>query len=142
MSPESLRTVHNLRIRHTMLRVADLEKSIDFYTSLLGMDLMRRRENAATKTHVGYVGYGEETRNHALELIQEQDHSGGYSHGDAYGHIAIAVKDMYGLCEGLKAAGIEFISGPGPNRPDNPNLFAFIKDPDGYEIELTENLSS
>ncbi len=142
MSPENLKTAHKLRIRHTMLRVADLEKSVDFYTRLLGMDLMRRRENARSKTCVGYVGYGEESTNHALELIQEQDHSGGYSHDDAYGHIAIAVKDMYGLCEGLKTAGVEFISGPGQNRPDNPNLFAFIKDPDGYEIELTENMSS
>ena len=80
-----------IKIRHTCLRVRDLEKSVDFYTSLLGMELMRRRESPERGETVAYVGYGEESKNHALELVQEHEPPIQYSHGNTYGHIALLV---------------------------------------------------
>lgn len=126
------------RIRHTMLRVQDVEKSVEFYTRLLGMAVMRRRENAKRKQTVYYVGYGDEDTNHALELIQEHERRGAIEPGDAYGHIALAVPDLVGLCETLATDGVNITHAPKPVRPGSANLVAFITDPDGYEVELTE----
>jgi lactoylglutathione lyase len=124
------------RIRHTMLRVADLDGSVDFYTRLLGMRVMRRRENPKEK--VAYVGYGEESAGHALELIQETAPAAAPAMGNRYGHVALYLPDIRATSAALKAAGVPFTMEPGRLRPDNPNLFAFVTDPDGYEIELTE----
>ena len=125
------------RIRHTMLRVAELERSVKFYTGLLGMVEFRRRED--DDELVCYVGYGDaEDAVHALELVQEKDHEGGFEMGNCYGHVALAVPDIYALSEELKKAGVKFPLPPRPLRPDSPNHVAFILDPDGYEIELTE----
>ena len=127
-----------MRIRHTMLRVRDLEKSVAFYTGLLGMSVMRRRESPDRGETVAYVGYGDEDSHHALEIVQEHDPPESYHHGNTYGHIALAVPDVQTLSETLMAAGVEFTVPPQPVRAGSPNRLAFLKDPDGYEIELTE----
>ncbi len=127
-----------LRIRHTMLRVRDVNRSVEFYTGLLGMTVMRRRESPERGESVAYVGYGEEATHHALEIVQEAEQPAEFTHGDAYGHIALMVPDVGAMADELKEAGVEFVVEPHQSRPDNPNRIAFFKDPDGYEIELTE----
>ena len=124
------------RMRHTMVRVADLDRSIDFYTRLLGMSVQRRRENPAEQ--VAYVGYGDEGPHHTIELTCETDHKGPFDHGDGYGHVALGVSDLSGLCEMLEKEGVEFRHPLGPIRPGSPVIVAFIRDPDGYEVELTK----
>lgn len=126
------------RIRHTMIRVKDLEKSVAFYTDLLGMSVMRRRVSEDRGETVAYVGYGDEEANHALEIVQEHDQPARFRHGNTYGHVALAVPDVMGLSETLMQAGVEFTTPPQAVRAGSPNKLAFIKDPDGYEIELTE----
>lgn len=127
-----------MRFRHTMIRVKDLDKSVAFYTDLLGMTVMRRRVNDDRGETVAYVGYGEEEDNHALEIVQEHSPPGEFYHGNTYGHVALAVPDVMGLSDTLMNAGVEFSLPPQPVREGSPNKMAFIKDPDGYEIELTE----
>jgi len=127
-----------LRIRHTMLRVRDVDRSVAFYTGLLGMTVMRRRESPERGESVAYVGYGDEASNHALEIVQQHEPPADTIHGNAYGHIALLVADVGRMADALKAAGVAFTAEPHQTRPDNPNRIAFIKDPDGYEIELTE----
>jgi lactoylglutathione lyase len=124
------------RIRHTNLRVRDLDKSVDFYTRLLGMEVQRRRDNPDEQ--VAYVGYGEESENHALELTFEPARTAPFEIGNCYGHVALGVSDIEGLCAMLETAGVEFRKPLGPVRPGSPVHVAFIHDPDGYEIELTE----
>jgi len=128
----------DIRIRHTCLRVKDLDRSVDFYTGLLGMDLMRRRESPERGETVAYVGYGDEESNHALELVQEHEPPVEYAHGNCYGHVALMVPDVGDMADKLKGAGVEFVLEPHFVREGNPNRIAFFKDPDGYEIELTE----
>ncbi len=126
-----------MKIRHTMIRVADLQQSVDFYTQQLNMDLMRTREEAR-RERVAYVGYGDEDSNHALEIVEMMDPPAEYVHGNTYGHVALLVENVQEMSDRLKSAGVEFAHEPHQTRPDNPNMIAFIKDPDGYEIELTE----
>lgn len=123
------------RFRHTMLPVKDLDRSIDFYTRQLGMTLVRERRDAATATPTAYVAYGDEATHPALELIS------GTGNFDKpwHGHIAIAVSDLRTVCAKLQAAGVTFSrplkeAGPGGSN----TLFAYVLDPDGFEIELTE----
>ncbi len=124
------------RIRHTMVRVGDLDRSIDFYTRLLGMTVQRERNNPDEA--VAYVGYGDEATSHAIELTCEADNRGPFEIGTGYGHVALGVPDIKGLCKTLVAAGVEFRKPLGPVRPGSAVHVAFIRDPDGYEIELTE----
>lgn len=138
MSDAETAAPKGLRIRHTMLRVRDLDRSVAFYTGLLGMDLMRRRESPERGESVAYVGYGDEASNHALEIVQEHEPPDEFVHGNTYGHIALLVPDVGKMADELKAAGVEFVAEPHRTRPDSPNRIAFFKDPDGYEIELTE----
>lgn len=126
------------RIRHTMLPVKDLARSIDFYTRLLGMQVTRRRIDDKRKLAVGYVGYGDESVNHALELIQNSDPAAPATVKTGDGHVAIGVNDIYKLCAVLEKEGVRFRQAPKPNRPGEKNFTAFILDPDGHEIELTE----
>ena len=126
------------RIRHTMLRVCDLEKSVDFYTRLLGMGVMRRRADDQRKQTVCYVGYGDEDASHALELVCEHERRDRFEMGNCYGHVALAVPDLRALCEVLAKDGVTITHAPEPVRPGSANLVAFVTDPDGYEIELTE----
>ncbi len=140
MTEVAIKSPNGFRIRHTMLRVRDLEHAVDFYTRLLGMGVMRLRPNSDPDGNVAYVGYGEEAGNHALELIEATANKDSYDLGTGYGHVALAVPDIRGLCEMLAGEGVQFIRPLGPIRPGNPNMLAFIVDPDGYQIELTERL--
>jgi lactoylglutathione lyase len=127
-----------LNIRHTMLPVSDMEHTVDFYTRLLGMDVQRIRDVPERKERVRYLGYGDENAGPSLELVESAESRGKTSLAPWTGHIALYVSDCYKLSEKLKAEGVEFISGPAPNRPGGKDIYAFIKDPDGYVIELTE----
>ncbi|MFT5540022.1 MAG: lactoylglutathione lyase [Alphaproteobacteria bacterium] len=122
------------RLLHTMLRVRDLDKSIDFYTRHLGMKLLRRRDDADGKYTLVFVGYGEEADTGVIELTYNWDREEGYELGTAYGHIAIGVPNVAAVCEALAQEGVK-ISVPPKKRPSG-NTLAFIEDPDGYRIEL------
>ena len=126
------------RIRHTMLPVADMDRTVDFYTRLLDMDVMRIREEPEKKMRTFYLGYGSEDEGPALELIQTGPADGNGKMAPWAGHVALYVSDLYKLAETLKAAGVKFLTEPRPNRPGSKDLMAFIQDPDGYTIELTE----
>ena len=126
-----------LRIRHTMLRVADLDRSLAFYTGRLGMHVMRLRDNPHERA--AYIGYGDEKTDHALELIQERNRTDPIGIGNGFGHIALAVPDIAAMCERLKREGVTFAQDLMP-APSGALRIAFIRDPDGYEIELTERL--
>ena len=125
-----------MRIRHTMLRVKNLDKSVDFYTRLMGMKEFRRSESEAGKFSIVFVGYENEENHPALELTYNWGKDDGYTIGTGYGHIAIAVPDLYGFCEKLAKEGVEIPRPPGPLKHGGANVIAFIKDPDGYQIEL------
>jgi lactoylglutathione lyase len=125
-----------MRILHTMLRVADLERSLRFYTEVLGMRLLRRKEYPEGKFTLAFVGYGDETDTAVLELT----HNWGvdkYELGSAYGHIAIAVDDAYKACEEVKRRGGKVTREAGPMK-HGTTVIAFIEDPDTYKIELIE----
>lgn len=128
------------RIRHTMLRVKDIEASIEFYTGIFGMTLFRRMDNEGGKYSVAFVGYGDENSAPAIELTYNWGKDDDYDKGDGFGHIAIGVPDIYGICERIEAAGMEIPRPPGPLKHGGPNasIIAFVKDPDGYSIELGE----
>ena len=128
------------RIRHTMLRVKNIDASIDFYTRILGMTLFRRMDNEGGKYSVAFVGYGDENSAPAIELTYNWGRDEDYDKGDGFGHIAIGVPDIYGLCEKIEAEGMEIPRPPGPLKHGGPNasVIAFVKDPDGYMIELGE----
>ena len=129
-----------MRLLHTMLRVGDLERSIAFYTDVLAMRLLRRRENPGGRYTLAFVGYGEESETAVLELTWNWDHPAnqeGYSHGSGYGHVAIGIPDLHGFCAQLAAQGVPIVTGPKSLLPGAPAL-AFIRDPDGYSIELIQ----
>jgi lactoylglutathione lyase len=122
---------------HTMLRVHNLDKSLDFYTNLLGMRVLRRRDYPDGQFTLVFVGYGEEHEASVLELTYNWDESA-YSIGTAYGHIAISVDDACAVCAALQSAGVVISRAPGPMKHDQSEVIAFIEDPDGYRIELIE----
>lgn len=123
-----------MRILHTMLRVGNLEKSIEFYTKILGMQLLRKKDYPDGKFTLAFLGYGPESENTALELTYNWDKSE-YIMGDAFGHIAIEVNDVYQACDQIaKAGGI--ITRPAGPMKHGSTILAFVKDPDGYQIEL------
>ena len=127
------------KIRHTMLQVSNMERTLDFYTRLLGMDVQRVRDVPEKGERVRYLGYGnDEDAGPALEMIESNESRGKAALPQWTGHVALFVSDCYKLSERLKAEGVEFVSGPGPNRPGSKDVYAFIKDPDGYVLELTE----
>jgi len=117
-----------------MLRVADLEASLSFYTDVLGMRLLRRNDFPDGRFTLAFVGYGEEATNTVLELTHNWD-QGDYQLGDAYGHIAIAVDDVYAACEKIRQSGGNIVREPGPMQ-HGTTILAFVEDPDGYKIEL------
>lgn len=125
-----------MRLLHTMLRVGDLQRSIDFYTQALGMQLLRTSENEAYKYSLAFVGYGDERDHSVLELTYNWGVSE-YEHGEAFGHLAIAVEDIYATCDQLRAAGADVYREPGPVKGGS-TVIAFVRDPDGYAIELIE----
>jgi lactoylglutathione lyase len=125
-----------MRMLHTMLRVGDLDRSIAFYTNVMGMKLLRQSENQAYKYTLAFVGYGDEADHTVLELTYNWGVEK-YEMGGAYGHIAIGVADIYTTCDRIKAAGGEVYREPGPVKGGN-TVIAFVRDPDGYAIELIE----
>lgn len=125
-----------MRILHTMIRVADLEKSIDFYTRILGMTLLRKQDYPEGKFTLAFVGYGREEENSVLELTYNWGVTE-YEIGSAFGHIAIGVNDIYKACEDIKNSGANVIREPGPMQHGS-TVIAFVTDPDGYKIELIQ----
>jgi len=125
-----------MRILHSMIRVNDLEESIKFYTEVLGMKLLREKEYPEAKFSLAFLGYGNETENTVIELTYNWDKND-YEHGNAFGHIAIEVDDIYKVCEEIKNKGVTVIRDPGPMMGSRL-LLAFIEDPNGYKIELIE----
>lgn len=123
-----------MRILHTMLRVTDLEQSIDFYTRLLGMRVLRKEDYPEGKFTLAFVGFADESEEAAIELTYNWGTSE-YDHGNAFGHIAIGVDDVYAACERIKAAGGEVVREAGPMK-HGTTIIAFVKDPSGYMIEL------
>ena len=117
-----------------MLRVGDLQRSIDFYTRVLGMTLLRKSENSEYKYTLAFVGYGDEKDEAVIELTYNWGVSE-YELGSAYGHIALEADDIYATCEALRAAGAKITREPGPVK-GGTTVIAFVEDPDGYKIEL------
>jgi lactoylglutathione lyase len=126
------------RLRHTALKVRDLEASIDFYSRLLGMTVTRRRDSIPHNHLAAYVAYGDEADHHALELVQDKDPPAEFVLGNLYWHINFSVPDLMKLCEQLKREGFEFSQEPTPMSADDRYHIAFVRDPDGYEVELTD----
>ena len=128
---------NKFRMLHTMLRVKDLDKSLDFYTRLLGMTLLRKNDFPGGKFTLAFVGYGDEANNTVIELTHNWDQDEPYDLGDAYGHIAIGAADVYAVCEQLEKAGAEIPRPAGPMK-HGTTVIAFVKDPDGYMVELVQ----
>ncbi|UUM31304.1 lactoylglutathione lyase [Vibrio japonicus] len=126
----------NGRILHTMLRVGDLDKSIKFYTEVMGMSLLRTNENEEYKYTLAFLGYGDESQGAVIELTYNWGTTE-YNLGNAYGHIAIGVEDIYTTCDAIKAIGGNVTREPGPVKGGSTHI-AFVKDPDGYMIELIQ----
>jgi len=125
-----------MRILHTMLRVTDLEKSLAFYTGVLGMKLLRRTDYPDGKFTLAFVGFGDEANGAVIELT----HNWGvekYELGNAFGHIAIEVADAYAACEKIKQLGGRVVREAGPMKHGS-TVIAFVEDPDGYKIELIQ----
>jgi lactoylglutathione lyase len=125
------------RLLHTMLRVKDLDKSLHFYTDLLGMQLLRKRDYPTGKFTLAFVGYGDESASTVIELTHNWEQAEPYALGSAFGHLAIGVPDVYKACEQLGAAGVKIPRPAGP-MAHGGSVIAFIEDPDGYRIELVE----
>lgn len=125
-----------MRILHTMLRVRDLEKSIAFYTDVLGMKLLRRNDNEEYRYTLAFVGYQDESESAVLELTHNWD-TNEYDLGTAYGHIALEVNDIYASCAVIENLKGNITRAPGPVKGGN-TVIAFVEDPDGYKIELIE----
>ncbi len=123
-----------MRILHTMLRVGDLGKSLYFYTEVLGMKLLRRRDYPEGKFTLAFVGYGDEKHDTVIELTHNWD-TGRYDLGNGFGHIAIEVEDVYAAVEQIRAKGGKIIREAGPMM-HGKTVLAFVEDPDGYKIEL------
>jgi lactoylglutathione lyase len=126
-----------MRILHTMLRVVDLEKSLAFYTGVLGMKLLRRNDYPDGKFTLAFVGYTDEAGGAVIELT----HNWGvekYEPGNAFGHIAIEVENAYTTCEIIKQRGGKVVREAGPMKHGS-TVIAFVEDPDGYRIELIQN---
>ena len=125
-----------MRLLHTMLRVGDLDKSLDFYTRVLGMTLLRRNDYPEGKFTLVFVGYGPETEQAVIELTYNWgvDH---YELGSAFGHIALEVEDAYAACDAIRGAGGKVVRDAGPMKHGN-TVIAFVEDPDGYKIELIQ----
>jgi lactoylglutathione lyase len=125
-----------MRLLHTMLRVGDLERSVKFYTGVLGMTLLRTTDRPEQKYSLAFVGYGAEDRTAVLELTYNYG-VGKYDHGDAFGHIAIEVPDARAACDAVRAKGGAVTREAGPVKGGS-TVIAFVTDPDGYKIEFIE----
>ncbi len=129
-----------MRILHTMLRVGDLDKSIAFYTDVMGMKLIRSRENEEYQYTLAFLGYGDESDGAVIELTYNWG-THQYDLGNAYGHIAIEVEDVYATCEAIRKHGGNVTREAGRVK-GGKTVIAFIEDPDGYKIELIQTKDS
>jgi lactoylglutathione lyase len=125
------------RFLHTMIRVRDLDRSIDFYTRLLGMKLLRRKDYPSGRFTLAFIGYGEESDHTVIELTHNWDQEEPYTLGSGFGHLAIGVPDAYATCEALAAEGVRIPRPAGP-MAHGGSVIAFIEDPDAYRIELIQ----
>ena len=125
-----------MRVLHTMLRVGDLDRSVKFYTDVLGMKLLRTSDYPDAEFTLAFVGYGNEYDNTVLELTYNYGKTS-YEMGGAYGHLAIEVDDIYAECEAVKAKGGKVVREPGPMK-SGTLVIAFLEDPDGYKIEFIQ----
>ena len=125
------------RLLHTMIRVLDMDKSINFYTNMLGMKLLRRKDFAGGRFTLAFVGYGDEISDTVVELTHNWDQTKPYEMGNAFGHLAIAVPDAYAVCAELEKQGVSVPRPAGPMKGGD-RVIAFIDDPDGYKIELVQ----
>ena len=125
-----------MRMLHTMLRVGDLERSVAFYTDVLGMQLLRRKDYASGRFTLAFLGYGDEKDHTVLELTHNWD-TERYDLGDGYGHIALGVQDIQATCAGIADRGGRLVREPGPMKHGS-TVIAFLEDPDGYKVELIE----
>ena len=123
-----------MQFLHTMLRVGDLDKSLAFYTEILGMKLLRRKDYPEGKFTLAFVGYGDEANSTVLELTHNWN-TAEYELGSGFGHLAIGVVDVYAACDKIKAAGGKVVREAGPMK-HGTTILAFVEDPDGYKIEL------
>jgi len=125
-----------MRILHTMLRVGNMERSVKFYTQILGMKLLRTTERPEQKYSLAFVGYDDERRSAVLELTYNYGVER-YELGSAFGHVAIAVPDVKQACERVRASGGKVTREPGPVK-GGTSVIAFVEDPDGYKLEFIE----
>ena len=125
------------RLLHAMVRVFDLEASLDFYTGKLGMTLLRRTDYPSGRFTLAFVGYGPESDSTVVELTYNWDQKTPYELGSGFGHLAIGVSDIEAMCRDLAEAGVKVPRPPGPMKHGG-TVIAFIEDPDGYRIELIE----
>ncbi len=125
-----------MQLLHTMLRVGDLDTSLNFYCDVLGMKLLRKKDYPGGKFTLAFVGYGEERDHTVLELTYNWDQQD-YNLGDAYGHIAIGVDNIYETCAEIEVGGGKITRPPGPMKHGS-TVIAFLEDPDGYKVELIE----
>ena len=125
-----------MRLLHTMIRVGDLDRSIAFYTEILGMKLLRRKDYPDGKFTLAFVGYGDEADHTVIELTHNWD-TKSYEIGNGFGHIAVAVPDAYKACEDVKAKGGKVTRPAGPMKHGG-SVIAFVEDPDGYKIEFIQ----
>ena len=125
------------RLLHTMIRVKEIDRSIDFYSRHLGMDVLRKKDFPGGKFTNVFMGYGDESNHTVLELTYSWDQEEPHTHGSGFGHLAVAVPDIYGACEIMETEGVSIPRPPGPMK-HGTTVIAFIEDPDGYKIELIE----
>ena len=125
-----------MRVLHTMIRVGDLERSIRFYTEVLGMTLLRRKDYPGGRFTLAFVGYGDESDSAVIELTHNWEVDS-YDTGNGFGHVAIGVEDIYQVCDTIKVQGGVVAREPGPMK-HGTTIIAFVRDPDGYAIELIE----
>ncbi len=126
-----------MRILHTMFRVADLQRSLDFYINIMGMQLLRQKDNEEYEYSLAFVGYGSEEEGAVIELTYNWGKDN-YDMGNAFGHIALETDDIYSLCSTLEEKGADVYRKPGPVKGGS-TLIAFVRDPDGYAIELIQH---
>ncbi|MEB3229261.1 MAG: lactoylglutathione lyase [Synechocystis sp.] len=125
-----------MRLLHTMIRVGNLDESLKFYCDVLGMNLIRQKEYPSGKFTLAFVGYGDEATDSVIELTYNWGVEK-YDLGDAFGHLAIGVDDIYQTCDKIKALGGKVVREPGPMK-HGTTVIAFVEDPNGYKIELIQ----
>lgn len=126
-----------MRMMHTMLRVTNLDRALNFYCDVLGMKLIRRKDYPEGRFTLAFVGYGDERDSTVVELTHNWD-TDHYEMGGAYGHIAIGVKDVYATCDAIRARGGKIVREAGPMKGGR-TVLAFVEDPDGYKVEILQD---